>query len=73
MKQYLVEKKRHFRGGKTVDPAERQRERLPIWFDYLPLTNQGALGAYTGVTHINIKEIKRKKSGKKVHSWELDR
>jgi len=54
MKLYLLGNKTHFRGGTTVEPAKREADRLPpIRFDYLPHIDQGALGIYTAVTHIN--------------------
>ena len=45
----------------------------PLRPHFLRHTNQGALGAYTGVTYIDMKEGERKKSEEKGHSWELDR
>ena len=48
---------------KTVDPAKRKADRLPpIRFDYLPWSNQGALGAYAGVTYINNNATDHNKS-----------
>ena len=45
----------------------------PLTSTLLDDIDQRALGDYTRVTYINIQQFDNKKSGEKLHSWEIGR
>ena len=52
-------------------PANEDRDR-PLTSTFLHQGGQGALGAYSGVTYINVRMTNDNKSEVDVNSWEED-